>query len=152
MSVEFKLEHSKYFGKLKSISLKSDVNDIRVQPKAKDYRSDSVDVHCCFQRSLLFFYFWSVPFFLTLLVRNLSCATGANVIMLCSFCPGVIAVVLRLTTNQTACLISLILQQYITGFIELLMQTIVEKMSIATFTWTVNPYFSLAIMTIEYGT
>lgn len=57
MSVEFKLEHSKYFGKLKSISLKSDVNDIRVQPKAEDYRSDSVDVHCCFQRSLLFFYF-----------------------------------------------------------------------------------------------
>lgn len=57
MSVEFKLEHSKHFGKLKSISLKSDVNDIRVQPKAEDYRSDSVDVHCCFQRSLLFFYF-----------------------------------------------------------------------------------------------
>ena len=44
-----------YFGKLKSISFKSDVNDIRVQPKAEDYRF-SVDVDCCFQRSVLFFY------------------------------------------------------------------------------------------------
>lgn len=85
-------------------------------------------------------------------VAYCSCGgTGANVIMLWSFSPGATAV-LRLATAQTACLTSFILQQYIKGLSELLIHTKVEKISIAIFTFAVNPYLSFATITPEYGT